>query len=170
MPKLTTRQLLILGVMLLAILYGAYDFFFTAQKKSAVATEKTATDLSAFLGNITATLTKDVPSPVVAYTVTRMEAEWPRDPFYEPRNDRDEEAVAKERARVEAEAAAVIGQLNYTGYVDMGQKKIAVVNGNEYVVGEALNVGGFVLSDIYPAKIIISNKQTGMTLEIPLQE
>jgi hypothetical protein len=33
-----------------------------------------------------------------------------------------------------------------------------------------LNVGGFVLSDIYPAKIIISNKRTEMTLEIPLQE
>jgi hypothetical protein len=169
MPKLTKRQILVLGVMLLAILYGAYELFFTVQKKQAAVTAKTATDLNAFIGNITATLTKEAPSPVVAYTIKRLEADWLRDPFYEPRNDR-EEAVAKEAAQTQALSASAKSQLNYTGYVDMGHKKIAVVNGNEYIVGEDLDVGGFILNDIYPVKIIIYNKENRMTLEIPLKE
>jgi hypothetical protein len=169
MPNLTTRQIIILGVMLLAILYGAYEFLFTVPKRPDGVTEKTATDLNALIGNITASMTKDTPSPLVTYRINRMEAEWLRDPFYEPPNNREEE-IAKEMAKLQAEAAAVKGQLNYTGYVDMGHKKIAVVNGNEYTIGEALNVAGFVLNEIYPAKISISNKETRMTLEIPLQE
>ena len=155
--------------MLLAILYGAYELLFTATKRPTAVAAKTATDLQAFIGNITAALTKDAPSPVIAYTIKREEAEWLRDPFYEPKNDR-EEAIAKETARIEAISASVKGRLNYTGYVDMGRKKIAVVNGNEYIVGEALDVGGFVLTDVSPVKIIIYNKEARVTLEIPLKE
>jgi hypothetical protein len=169
MPKLTTRQILILSVMLLAILYGAYEFFFAVPKKPTVVTAKTEADLQAFIGNITATLTKDAPSPVVAHTIKQMEAEWLNDPFYEPKNDR-EETIAKEMAKVEALSADAKSRLSYTGYVDMGHKKIAVINGNEYIVGEALDVGGFVLHDIHPVKIIIFNKENRMTLEIPLKE
>lgn len=154
--------------MLLAILYGAYDFF-SAAPKQAVVTAKTGADLQGLIGNITATLTKDAPSPVIAYTIKQMEAGWPRDPFYEPKHDR-EEAAAKEAAQAQALSAAAKSQLNYTGYVDMGHKKIAVINGNEYIVGEALDVGGFVLSDIYPGKIIIYNNEARMKLEIPLKE
>jgi hypothetical protein len=98
MGKLNTRQILILGVMLLAILYGAYEFFFTAPKKPAVvAAAKTAADLNASIGDITATLAKDAPSPVVAYTIKRADAEWPSDPFYEPKNDREEVVASPEK-------------------------------------------------------------------------
>jgi hypothetical protein len=170
MPKLTTRQILILGAMLLAILYGAYDLFFSAPNKPAVvATVKTGADLNAFIGDIAATLTKDPPSQVVAYTINRAEMEWLRDPFYEPKSNR-EEIFAKEIARIQEASAAVKGQLSYTGYVDMGHKKIAVVNGNECVVGDGLGIGGYMLNSIYPDKIIIYNKETRMMLDIPLQE
>lgn len=173
MRKLNKRQILILVVMLLAVLYGAYEFFSTGRKGRAVVnTAKKAADLNAFIGDITVSLTKDTPSPVDAYMIKRAEAGWFRDPFYEPKNDR-EEAIAKEAAhaqQVQAAATALKGQFNYTGYVDMGRKKIAVVNGNEYVTGDALDVDGYVLNGIYPTKIVIYNKVTRLTIDIPLQE
>jgi len=173
MRKLNKRQILILGVMLLAVLYGAYQFFSTGRKGLAVVdTAKKAADLNTFIGDITIALTKDTPSPVDAYMIKRAEAEWLRDPFYEPKNDR-EDAIAKEAAhaqQVEEAATAMKGQLNYTGYVDMDRKKIAIVNGNEYVTGDALDVEGYVLNGIYPTKIVIYNKMTRLTIDIPLQE
>jgi len=173
MRKLNKRQLLILGVMLLVVFYGAYGFFSTGRKGQAVVdTAKKASDLNAFIGDITLALTKEAASPVDAYMIKRAEAEWLRDPFYEPKNDR-EDAIAKEEAhaqQVEAAATALKGQLNYTGYLDMGLKKIAIVNGNEYVTGDALDVGGYVLNGIYPTKIVIYNKATRLTIDIPLQE
>ena len=173
MRKLDKRQILILGVMLLAVLYGGYEFFSTGRKGPAVVdTAKKAANLNAFIGDITVALTKDTSSPVDAYMIKRAEAEWLRDPFYEPKNNR-EDAIAKEAAQsqqVQAAATALKGKLNYTGYVDMGRKKIAIVNGNEYVTGDALDVEGYVLNDIHPTKIVIYNKVTRQTLDIPLQE
>jgi len=173
MRKLNKRQILILVVMLLAVLYGAYEFFSTGRKGQAVVdTAKKAADLNAFIGDITVSLTKDTPSPVDAYMIKRAEAAWLRDPFYEPKNNR-EDAIEREAAhaqQVEAEAKAIKDQLKYTGYVDMGRNKVAIVNGNEYVTGEALDVGGYVLNGIYPTKIVIYNKMTRLTIDIPLQE
>jgi hypothetical protein len=173
MRKLNKRQILILVVMLLAVLYGAYEFFSIGRKSQAIAdTAKKAADLNTFIGDITVALTKDTPLPGDAYMIKRAEAVWPRDPFYEPKNDR-EEALAKEAAhaqQVEAAETALKGQLKYTGYVDMGHKKIAIVNGNEYVTGDALDVEGYALNGIYPTKIVIYNKVTRLTIDIPFQE
>ena len=173
MRKLNKRQILILCVTLLAVLYGAYEFFSTGRKGPAVVdTAKKAADLNTFIGDITVALTKDTPSPVDAYMIKRAEAEWLRDPFYEPKNDR-EDAIAKEVAQaqqVAAAATAMKGQLKYTGYVDMGHKRIAILNGSEYAVGDALDVDGYVLNGIHPTKIVIYNKVTRLTIDIPLQE
>jgi hypothetical protein len=173
MPKLNKRQILILGVMLLAVLYGAYELFSTGRKGQAVVdTAKKATDLNAFIGDITLALTTEASLPVDAHMIKRAEAEWLRDPFYEP-EDKREEAIEKAAAhaqQVEAATTALKGRLHYTGYLDTRSKKIAIVNGNEYVTGEALDVGDYVLNGIYPNKIVIYNKVTRLTIDIPLQE
>jgi hypothetical protein len=54
--------------------------------------------------------------------------------------------------------------------VDVGHKKIAIINGSEYAVGNALDVEGFVLNGISESSIQIYNKETRRTLDIPLQE
>jgi hypothetical protein len=173
MRKLNKRQILILGVMLLVVFYGAYTFLFTGRKGQAVVnTAKQTSDLNAFIGDITVALTKDTPSPVDVYMIKRAEAEWLRNPFYEHKDKREEaiERAAAHAQQVEEATAALKGKLNYTGYIDTGSKKIAIVNGSEYVTGEALDVGGYVLNGIYPAKIVIYNRATRLTIDIPLQE
>jgi hypothetical protein len=58
----------------------------------------------------------------------------------------------------------------YSGYVDSGKNKMAVINGFEYRIGEPLVIEGYVLKQITPSKILIFNKNTGNKEEIPLQE
>jgi hypothetical protein len=152
MRKLDKRQILILGVMLLAVLYGAYEFFSSGRKgQTVVDTAKKAAD---------------------AYMIKRAEAEWLRDPFYEPKDKREEaiEKAAVQAQQVEAEVAALKSRLHYTGYLDTRSKKIAIVNGNEYVTGDTLDVEGYALNGIYPTKIVIYNKVTRLTIDIPFQE
>ena len=172
MPKLNKRQIIILGVMLLAVLYGAYNFFDGGRKGRAVDTSKKAADLNAFMGVITSAMAEEDSLPVDAHIIKRAETEWPRDPFYEP-IDKREEAIEKAAAhaqQVESVTTAMRGQLNYTGYLDTGSKKIAIVNGNEYVAGDPLDVEGYVVNGIYPGKIVIYNKTAQLTIEIPLKE
>ncbi|MBN2439080.1 MAG: hypothetical protein JXL20_10850 [Deltaproteobacteria bacterium] len=173
MPKLNKRQIIILGVMLLALLYGAYELFSTGRKGQAVVDTATkATDLNALIGEITSALATEASLPADAHMIKRAEAEWLRDPFYEP-IDKREEAIEKAAAharQVEAETTALKGRLHYTGYLDTRSKKIAIVDGNEYETGDALDVEGYVLNGIYPNRIVIYNKATRLTIEIPLQE
>jgi hypothetical protein len=172
MHNLNKRQILIFAVMLLAVLYGAYEFFSTERKGQAVvATAKKAADLNTFIGDITLTLTKDTASPVDAHMIKRAETPWLRDPFYERKSYRQLTVADKP---VQAGGAATFSveksKFNYTGYLDMGSKKIAIVNGSEYAAGDALDVDGYVLNGIYPDRIVIYHRENRRTFDIPLQE
>ena len=172
MPKLTTRQIIILGILVLVILYGAYDFLSAGRKKPIAADPaKASADLSAFITEMTASVVKQSPSPVDAHMIKRAEAPWTKDPFYE-RRTYAEWAPAKEPAHGPGVSApgAPKAQFNYTGFVEGGGKRIAVINGDEYGTGDALEVEGYVLKAITPARISVYNRETRRTFDIPLQE
>jgi hypothetical protein len=170
MPKLTTRQIIILGVTVIAVLYGGYDFFFAKNKKAAtVDTGKKIEELSTFMAEMTVALGKDTPSPVDAHMIRQAEAGWARDPFYNRKTEKTW-AAAKEQAQTGGTAAAPRGQFIYTGYVDAGKKKIAIINGSEYGAGDVLDAEGYVLKEIYPARVTIYNSETRRKIDVPLQE
>ena len=58
----------------------------------------------------------------------------------------------------------------YTGYLEVGRKRMAIINGMEYREGEALDIKGFVLKSVSPTKVVIENRGIGATLNVPLQE
>lgn len=170
MPKLTTRQIIILGVTIIAVLYGGYDFFFAKSKKAvAVNTGKKIEELNLFITEMTVALGKDTPSPVDAQIIKRAEAGWVRSPFYDRKTEKAW-AAAREPAQAKGTTAALKSPFSYTGYVEAGNKKIAVINGHEYGAGDALDVEGYVLKAIDPARVTIYNRETRRTTDIPLQE
>jgi hypothetical protein len=174
MQKLTTRQIIILGIALLAALYGAYDLFVASAEKKvpSTATEGAARNVTALVTDITAALSKDAPKPAEAHTIKRAEAPWARDPFFDRKGLHELTATEKPvpAAAGAAAAPAVKPPFSYTGYVDMGRRKIAIINGNEYAAGDSLDVEGYVLSVIDPNRITVYNKETRRTIEVPLQE
>ena len=169
MPKLTTRQMIILGVMGVVILFAAYELFFAKGKKPVtIDAGKNITELNTFISEMTVAIGKDTPSPVDAYMIKRAEAGWARDPFYE-RNTYKDWAVTKDPAQAGG-ASAQKNQFNYTGYVALGNKQIAIINGIEYGVGDALDVEGYILKKIHPSKIIIFNKESRRFFDVLLQD
>ena len=58
----------------------------------------------------------------------------------------------------------------YTGFLQVGNKKMAVVNGLEYEQGEELEPGGFVLLDIFPRKLVIGAKGKLQQITVAMQE
>jgi hypothetical protein len=106
--------------------------------------------------------------------IKNAETPWRHDPFFERSSYREwlipKEPVPVSTAGGASPSPAQKGQFNYTGYVDMGNKKVAIINGSEHAVGDALDVEGFVLNGIYPSRILIYNKETKRTLDVSLQE
>lgn len=169
MTKLKTREIIILAVTVLALLYGGYDLFLAKGKKAVpVDTTRNMADLQTFITEMTVVLGKDTPSPVDAHMIKRSEAAWVRDPFYNRKAERAW-AMAGETAQA-AGAAAPKSLFSYTGYVEVGNRQIVVINGHEYGAGDALEVEGYVLKAVYPARVTIYNRETRRTIDIPLQE
>ncbi len=167
MAKLEKRQMIILAVMVLAILYGAYELLWTKKKAPSVSPAQKTSELQSFVSSLTAAAATDKDSTVLIFS--RAEKEWVQDPFLDSKSQ-----LAWNQARGMAQAAAGAAEKKidfvYSGYIAAGKRSMAVINGLEYREGEALEIAGFVLQSISPARVLIENRGTGATLNIPMQD
>ena len=168
MPKLTTRQIIILSVMVVAIVYAAYDFFIAPQaKRDMIDVGEKSAKLDAFINEVTTYMPKGSRSAFEIYTVSRAEANWKHDPFYERKSYREWMKV-KEPAKTGGGAQKI--SFNYSGYVNMKDKRMAIINGVEYESGDPLEMEGYVLRGIYQNKVVIENVKSRSKFEVLLQE
>ena len=168
MAKIAKRQMIILIVTAVVVLYGIFDFFMGSPVKTApLSLGKQSSELKKFATDITAGIGKDTLSLQEVYAIGRAEGEWLRDPFYD-RKSYKEWLKSKETAKATADTKKIT--FNYSGYMEFGDKRIAIINGVEYRAGEALEVKGYVLRALSPGKAIIENKRDGIRLEVPIQD
>lgn len=165
MKKLNTRQIIILAIAALCVLYAVYELLIArpaAQKAKAAATESNAVEAQSFVKTISNDLMKHKVVGVDAYIAKRAEANWNKSPFWEKTSYR--EFVGKEEGGV----AAI--KIIYSGYVETGGKKVAIINSFEYVAGEKIDVEGYVLKQVTPSRVLVVNRETGSELYVPIQE
>lgn len=164
MAKLNKRQIIILVIAVLYVLYAAYEYLIAGPAATKAKTVANPAQIDTFVSDLQSDLIKDIVAGVDAYISGMAETNWQRNPFWE-RNSYKEWA-AREGGAGSGTSAKII----YSGYVDSGKKKLAVINGFEYRVGEQLEMEGYVLKGITPLKVIILNKNSGSEIEIPIQE
>jgi hypothetical protein len=168
MKKLSKQQIVILAVMALVVLYGAYDILSPkAPKTDAVSPAARSAERAEFISEFTANTARNLPSKFDAYSVVRAEAKWVGNPF----DDRKLYAAWKS-ARTPTGPAADLPKhvFTYTGYIQGGTKRIAIVNNVEYGVGDALDIQGYSVKEISPTKVVIVNKMEKKVIDVPLQE
>lgn len=167
MGKLKKREIIILAIAAVFVLYAGYEFLIArpADKKVQPSTNVDSAKKSTSLGDLTNELSKDKLSDLDTYMVKKIEADWSKNPFW--KKDLYKEWAAKEDA---AKGGSTTPKIIYSGYVDAGKNKMAVINGLEYRIGEQLEIEGYFLKQITPSKVIIFNKNTGDREEVPLQE
>jgi type II secretory pathway component PulC len=167
MPKLEKRQMIILAVMVIAILYGAYELFLTKKKGAPVDLAQKTSDLKTFVTGLTTGIGAE--KDATALIFSRAEKEWTQDPFLDSQSQK-----AWAQTRVAAQATAGISdkkiEFVYSGFLGSGKKSLAVINGVEYKEGESLDTAGFVLRSASPARVVIENRGSGAMLNIPMQD
>jgi hypothetical protein len=163
MSKLNKRQIIILIIAGLFALYAVYELFIAGPAaKKAKATANPAS-INTFVNDLQKDLLKDIASGVDAYIVTKAEADWDKNPFWDRQGVR--EWAAKDAAGKAGQSRTI-----YSGYVDSGKRRLAVINGYEYREGEQLEMEGYYLKKITPSYVLIENKNTGSEIEVPMQE
>lgn len=156
------REKIIVGGMVFSILFALVYFLSPAITWQGAKPTDQYTGSEKIIQEIAAELKKVASSPNENYVIARAEAAWAKDPFY-----KKVMPVAAKAGPGGAGAQDIV----YSGFVDMGQKKLAVINGNTYQVGEKLDFGGaFYLKSVEPSQAVITDRQNQRNIVIKLKD
>ena len=166
MANLKKREIIILVVAAVSVLYVGYEYLIgSASKKVKTSASVASVKVDTSLNEMIKDLSKDKITDSDAYVIKRMAIDWGKNPFW--KKDLYKAWMNREgRSR----GSGVLDKVIYSGYVDSGKNKMAVINGFEYRIGDELEIEGYILKQITPSKILIVNKHTDNKEEIPLQE
>lgn len=153
------RQGIILIAVVLAVILGLYNFLIAPGKKNnAPDTLIRAKDLQLFVTQTTEEIGKALPLPFDTYVLNRAESKWDHDPF-------SWKAGFGNRGGYQ-EASL----FTYTGFLELGSRRLAIINDMEYQAGDRMEKEGFFVKKISPASVVIRNRIENTEFEIPLSE
>ncbi len=158
---MSKREKIILAGVVVALLYAGYTLFSSPSHKTGpVATDAELAGMKTLSAQISDEVNKGSLTETERYVLQRAEAEWPTDPFLGKKL-----SAVPDRAKTPEE-----GQLTefiYSGYLEVNQKRLAVINGMEYMVGEQLESGGYLVKSIDPAQVVLKDMSKGGEITLP---
>jgi len=139
--------------MVAAVIYGVYTVFFSApQEESAFkgGGDKELEALNSFIAKV-ADKTKNSLSSEQIYVLQKAEREWKQDPLLQIKQKMSKEEEAARQPLV------LKSKILYTGFLQMGDKRLAILNGIEYEIGDLLEPGGLIVRNIHPNHVVIGS-------------
>ena len=150
--------------MFLAVCYGIYVWFLSSPQQAAGLIDDNKQEaLKAFIIKV-AERTAGGLSKIQTATLKKAEANWKRDPLIqiEPR------PLVKEE---EKPSPVLTIKMLYTGFLRMGDKRLAIINGMEYETGDILEPDGFIIRSISPRRVVIAPPGAKKkTIILPMEE
>jgi hypothetical protein len=161
---MSKREKILVGLMLLSVVYGIYVWFLPSPQPAAtVNDDHQQKALSAFITNVAEKATTGL-SKNIAYVLQKAEAKWERDPLIriEPKTTEEEE---------DSQQPVVSSKITYSGFLRMGDKRLAIINGMEYETGDRLEPSGFIIRSISPSRVVIALPgKKKKTINLPMEE
>lgn len=152
--------------MLMTIVYGIYSIFFTSPSKSGFENlEKGSENSIEFVIDAAQNIAKEDFSETSTYIIARASAKWAREPFLKSESSLKYEVISDY-----AEASAQEVNLIYSGYIEMVDKRLAIINGIEYEAGEILDRTEYIVRNISPAGVVIGLIGEKNNIFLPLKE
>lgn len=176
---MTKRERVILVLMFLVVVYGAYELFFASSPKgTSKTTGSKSSEINKLITELSVGLTKGGPTERDNYIIEKAESPWAKDPFLEKKisvvKEKKEASKVEAEVKVREKEVEAIPEVSFTysGYLQMGDRKIAIIDGMEYKTGEEIGPGVFIIRAIYPNKIVlgIKGREKEEEITVPLVE
>ena len=150
--------------MLLAIGYGIFVWFLSSPQQVAGLNDDNEQEaLKAFIVNVAERTTGGL-SKIQTVTLKKAEANWKRDPLIQI----EPKPLVKEK---EDQPPVLTIKMLYTGFLRMGDKRLAIINGMEYETGDKLEPDGFIIRSISPRRVVIAPPGAKKkTIILPMEE
>lgn len=159
MLKVSKREKMILGSAAAAVIWGVCALIPSPAKGSQQpAANAGMTVVKEFIAGLDALIKENSPPDKIEYAIRAAESEWGGDPF----------------SKTDGEAAAALpgakpaGGFDYSGYLEMNNRRLAVIDGVEYEAGELLEGDGYKVKDIFPYMVVVESIAEGKEIKINL--
>ena len=155
--------------MLLVVAFGAYELLFAPKPGGSnfKTTSGGLESLNAFLTKVATANQQGGLSESEADIIKLAEAKWEQDPMLVI----PKKVIPKAVEPVKKAAPPPTVDIVYTGYMEMADKALAIINGMEYEIGDTIEPGALLIRRIYPNKIeVVATERGGRTFTIPLTE
>lgn len=168
---MTTREKVIVGLMCLTIIYGAWELIGNRKKAgpTVAANENPVEDARKFINDFSKKLAAENGTDKYAGIIDKAGEDWSKDPFLLQSDALKNEKEIKKPAKA-MEIIQPIPHFTYTGFLEVGNAKLAIINGSEYAAGDSLNVDDYYVKTITPQRVVIAQTKGPETLELLLQE
>ncbi|MEZ4524306.1 MAG: hypothetical protein R2941_00095 [Desulfobacterales bacterium] len=149
----SNREKIIVILAAVAMLYGIYEYIFYYAKLPVQSTASgDQENLLLHLSRISQEVDKSTLTSSENYLIEKTEKKWEDVFIPNPMPKPEPEAAFQEES--EKTKLPV-----YTGYLQMEDRMIAIIDGMDYEVGETLPESGYELCLISPAEITVRNKK-----------
>ena len=162
------REKIVILVMIVAILYGVYSFFLSSPPPEAPGQNEAMgiETLNNFVVDAAQELFSEKSAAIDGYILSQARSEWAKDPFYVSANRLSSQRAAKD---IDLDQNQKI-RLTYTGYIEVANKRLAIINDLEYETGEALNQPGYYVKLITPKRVVLGVEGEIENVILPLEE
>ena len=150
---MTKREKVIIGLMLTAVLFGAYTFLASPAGDEALNPEKTMDEINNAIVDLAGKINRNSISKTGSI-IEKAKQKWKKDPFVQtlgPLDNLDNEAV-------DVQASAVPTSIRFTGFIHVGDKMVAIINGLEYEEGDIIGNGGLSVKKISREKVSLRSE------------
>ncbi len=152
---MSNREKVIVFVMVVVVLYGIYSFFFASSPKVAFHNpNKQLDETNQFVKDVADALKDDL-SEQQLYVLTQAKTEWRGDPFL--KTQQPKKTVVEEKNTQKVSTSASKEHFVYSGYLQMGGRKLAIINGVEYELGNDVEKGEHIVKEIDPLRVVIGS-------------
>jgi hypothetical protein len=149
------REKIMLFMALAAAVYGVLEWgVFSSKKPPAppvagrtVSSESTVNKMMAKIMQV------EIEHPHKKEVIAKIETPWDNDPFVQPGPQSGTSGGASE------ETVFFVPDLRYSGFIFSGERAMAIIDGNEYFVGDTVVDTGYQVIHITPGKVVIQKDQ-----------
>ena len=169
---MSKREKIILVIMALTIVYGFYALFLenpSPGKPKLAASGNKLDTFNTFITNVAA-LVKGGVSEEETYIIDKIPVKWTKDPLL---NTGKEVAFKPEKEKLDEVNKGKTAQelsIVYSGFLNMGNRNLAIINGIEFEKGEKLPASGHIVEEIYPNRVVFGMQGSKKKITVKLEE
>ncbi|MFC1838880.1 hypothetical protein ACFL1N_04810 [Thermodesulfobacteriota bacterium] len=168
---MSAREKIILILMILAVLFGLFEFLFsTPSDPEMMVNKKKLEELKNSLSSSAVVISTGKLSDNQSYIIDTAAMDWIKNPF---KDNFSHDTLSKKKVLSGQEGKdnkKGIRKLIYSGFLSMTKKQMAIINGLEYEVGDELETGGYIVKQIKPSEVLLKMKNQDKIISITLSE